>query len=735
MGARMKALRIGLLTLLGLAVLAIVATAVFVATFDANRYKPEIEQMIFEQTGRVLNIEGDINLTVLPNIGADLGRVTLSEKEHTETFLTIDSASVSVALLPLLSDQLLIDGITIDGLTATLIRTKDGGFNFDDILSRESRPDTPKNTEPSPDSARDTQSPSPLELDIGAINLTNANLTYVDQQQGQDVQINRLNLQTGQIADTAKGTLTLTAAVQSAAQSLDAELSVSGDYAIKLSEQNLDLSALTLNLTGDWQTLKTVDSTTKLNLASDLAAGRHTLSDVSSTIKAQIADEAIELNTQMQQLVATNSSINVDPITVTLALAGQARQIDTSLKLPAFEFTQNKLNLEALAAQLSITDATLRREPLQVSVQGALALDAEKETLRTQLRGQFDEAPIQATIGLSDFTAPAVTFDITLDQIRLDRFAAGPRAEAGAKANQSKSTSNANQTSQETAIDLSGLQGHNIKGQILIKEVRADKVAMTDVQGQIALNQGRLTVSPHSASLFGGKLSGALSIDANNNQFQLKETIDGIAIDSLLVALGQPPRVTGQGSLALDLNSRGQSIQALEQQLAGKASFNLKNGAIKGIDIGSILNNVRSMLGKASTEQGDASGQTSFTELTGSVDIQKGIATNQDLSLKAPLFRLLGNGTFDIPRVTLDYRAKVAVVETSTGQGGADLAALRGVTVPVRIQGTPQNLSYRVDVASLAAELAKSQLGDKAKEEINRVVPGLGDALKGLFGR
>ena len=41
---------------------------------------------------------------------------------------------------------------------------------------------------------------------------------------------------------------------------------------------------------------------------------------------------------------------------------------------------------------------------------------------------------------------------------------------------------------------------------------------------------------------------------------------------------------------------------------------------------------------------------------------------------------------------------------------------------------------YQVDISRLAADLAKSQLGDKAQQEVNKVIPGLGDALKGLFG-
>ncbi len=740
----MKALRIGLLTLLGLITVAIAAIVVFVATFDANRYKPEIEQMVLDQTGRVLDIEGDINLTVLPNIGADLGRVTLSEKNATRAFLTIDSASVSVALLPLLSDQVLIDGLTIDGLTATVTRATDGGFNVDDILNKIATVDAAADPVSNTGGSTEGTKTSPLQLDIGAIKLTNANLRYINQRQDQDLQFNDLNLKTGQIAETAQGSLSLSATVRSDSSSLDTELSVTGDYTLRLAEQRINLSALTLDLNGEWQDFKAIESTIELNLASHLETGTHTLSDVSGSVKAQLSNdttettEAIELNVQSKQVVATASGLNVEPVTLKLDLTGQAQQVATALNLPAFEFAQKKLQLDAWTAQVSINDATWRREPLLVSVQGDLSLDTATEKLRTQLQGQFDDAPIQATLGLRGFAEPAMTFDVRLDQLHLDRFAIGPQTQVSAsRANGTSSAkpTGTNDTPPETAIDLSGLKGHHINGQLLIKAVRAKQATMTDVQAQVALNQGRLVVSPHSASLLGGKLSGDLLIDANNNQFQLKETVNGIALESLLEALGQAPRVTGEGSLSLDLTSRGQTVQALARQLAGKASLNLQNGAVKGIDIGSILNNVRSMLGKAPTQQGEASGQTTFTELTGSVDIKQGIATNQDLSMKAPLFRLLGSGTFDIPQTTLDFRAKVAVVETSTGQGGADLAALRGVTVPIRIQGTPENLTYRVDVAGLAAELAKSQLGNKAKEEINRVVPGLGDALKGLFGR
>jgi uncharacterized protein involved in outer membrane biogenesis len=56
----MKALRITLWVLLGIVVVVIAALAMFVATFDANRYKPEIQKLVFDQTGRTLQIQGNI---------------------------------------------------------------------------------------------------------------------------------------------------------------------------------------------------------------------------------------------------------------------------------------------------------------------------------------------------------------------------------------------------------------------------------------------------------------------------------------------------------------------------------------------------------------------------------------------------------------------------------------------------------------------------------------------------
>lgn len=744
----MKALRIVLLAIVGINVVVVAAAAIFLATFDANRYKPEIQELVLQSTGRTLQIDGDIQLTLIPNIGAELGRATLSDKDPDQPFVTLESTNVSVALLPLLAGQVFVDGVTIDGLTANITRDKGGALNFADLMgSTEPKPTSADSatsgtsTTAPPSTVATTPQTTSFQFDVSSIALTNASLNYTDLQSGMDLQVSALTLQTGQIAPQSSGALELSAAVQSKSLALNAKVDVSGDYKLDLSGQTLDLTKLVTKLAGIWQDIKDIDTTLNLNLSADFVAGAYTLTGIDSKLKANLSGQAADLTIKTNEAKIAGQNITVAPSELVIGIKGAGREIASELKLPAFTFANDELSLKALTANISVTDPALGKEPLEVTANGDLSVNTKSERLSTQLAGQFDGSPVKAIVGVAGFATPAITFDVALDQLTLDRFGVA-QASNNTSANTS-STANGQTGSQvassnAAAIDLSGLKGlkgHNVKGKLRVGKVLSKGLTIDQVQADVALSQGKLSVSPHSAQLFGGKLAGSLLVDANTNQFSVKENITGIKLDSLLAALGQDPKVTGQGALTLDLVTSGTTVKALEQNLSGNARVNLKDGAVKGIDIGAIINNVRSMLGKAPTQQGTGSGETAFTELTASATIQKGIATNRDLNVKAPLFRLEGAGTVNIANSTLDYLAKVAVVETSSGQGGKDLAALRGVTIPIKISGKFDSPQYRVDVASLAAELAKSQLGDRARDEVNKVVPGLGDALKGLFGR
>ena len=54
--------------------LLVLAGAIFTATFDVNRYKPQIVGAVKERTGRTLRFDGDLGLSLFPRIAVKLPR-------------------------------------------------------------------------------------------------------------------------------------------------------------------------------------------------------------------------------------------------------------------------------------------------------------------------------------------------------------------------------------------------------------------------------------------------------------------------------------------------------------------------------------------------------------------------------------------------------------------------------------------------------------------------------------
>ena len=130
--------------------------------------------------------------------------------------------------------------------------------------------------------------------------------------------------------------------------------------------------------------------------------------------------------------------------------------------------------------------------------------------------------------------------------------------------------------------------------------------------------------------------------------------------------------------------------------------------------------------------QAQAAEKTDFSELTATARIQDGVATSDDLDLKSPFLRVGGAGRFDIGRGRVDYTARATVVAVPAGQDSAGLAAMKGVTVPVRLSGPFDAIDWKIQWSDVASAALKAKVQDKAKEKLNQK---LGDKLKGLFGR
>ncbi|NBW52066.1 MAG: AsmA family protein, partial [Betaproteobacteria bacterium] len=195
----MKALRIvGWVVLAVVGLLAVAVGALF-ALFDGDKIKAEISRTVLEQKQRTLVIAGKPQLSVWPDVGIQLEGVTLSERGSSTEFAALKSARVSVAVMPLLSKQVQVRALDVTGLKATLIKRKDGTLNIADLLG-----------DPGPQPATSNapaQPAEPLNINVAAIRIADAQLTWRDEQAGSTTSINNLSLSTGHVqADTGAKT-------------------------------------------------------------------------------------------------------------------------------------------------------------------------------------------------------------------------------------------------------------------------------------------------------------------------------------------------------------------------------------------------------------------------------------------------------------------------------------------------------------------------------------------------
>lgn len=628
----MKAIKLAGIVLGVVALLFVGAVALLLTMFDAARIKTELADAVQGKTQRILKIDGELGLFFWPNVGIEVGKVSLSEFKSPEEFAAFDKARISVAVLPLLSQKVVVEAIELDGASVTLVKRKDGTLNIDDLTAK----DAGKEAKPGQPAGPAT----PLEVDIASIKIGNAKLVWRDEQRGETSTLSGFDLATGHIVgDTGTQAWTVEA------------LQVS-------------------------------------------AAGKR----------------------------------GEDAVALTLAVPKLALEGDET----------RTLTLDKIAGSLELASPKMPMKSLTLPLDGELRAELAKQTAKGALSTRFDESAIALKFDVAKFSPLNLGFDLDVDRLNVDKYLPPEKAEK-TKDSVAVAGAAAAGATKEEKIDLSALKGLNAHGALRVGQLQVKNLKLADVKAKIALASGKLDVAPHSMKLYGGSLSGALSVNASGNAVALREALTGVSINPLLKDLADQDLIEGHGDVNLNVTTRGDTVPALKQALAGTAALALKDGALKGINLAQSFRELKAVFSRKedAVQKAKASDQTDFSELTASFKIADGVAHNDDFAAKTPFLRLGGAGDIDIGKSRLDYLLKATVVETSGGQGGKELEHLRGVTVPVRASGPFDQLAYQIEFGKISAEGAlKAKIDDKKKELREDLKKKAREELmKGLFGK
>lgn len=680
----------------GGAVVALVAY--LAATFDPNAYKPQIQQAAKEKLDRTLKIGGDIKLTFYPTLGANLGGISLSERASDKEFASVESVRVALQLMPLLSRQAVVNQVEVRGLRANLIKRRNGTMNIDDLLGKDKKPGTPA-------PAANAEAQKPAQFDIDHVLVDDAGFSYTDEGTGAKYTIGKLGLKTGKIAAGTPSDVAVVVQGIAATQpraNLDARLKTR--LSVDTGSQRFRLEGLEVSLKGE-------------------AAGMNPLA---LELKGTIEGDA--------------KAVKSDGITLELDAKQGDRAIKARLATPlAVDVAAQKIELSKLVASLGLTDAKAAGKPVNLSLTGAARADLPKHTASLDFSTKFDDSSINGKAGVTHFDPPAYVFDVNVDKLDLDRYT-GKRPADAKDADPSKGAP----SKPEQPLDLSALKSLNARGRVKVDALKASNLHAQNVRMDLKAASGRVDVNPLTANLYQGTLSGSFAlVAAATPQIMAKQALAGISIGPLLKDLMGKDMLEGKGNVNVDIAGQGTTVTAIRQALHGSASLDLANGALKGINIGAEIRKANEKLAsirgkpQAQTQAlaANTSEKTDFTELKASFAIRNGVAHNSDLSMKSPLLRLGGEGDIDIGADSMNYLAKATLVATAAGQGGKDVSALKGLTVPVRISGPFAALKYEIDVNAMVSGVAQQKIDAKKEEVKAKVQDKIKDQLRGLFKR
>jgi len=176
----------------------------------------------------------------------------------------------------------------------------------------------------------------------------------------------------------------------------------------------------------------------------------------------------------------------------------------------------------------------------------------------------------------------------------------------------------------------------------------------------------------------------------------------------LLTALAGIDWLDGRGFADVTLEARGGSPKALVSSLAGRGRGEFRDGAILGINLAAMVRRVTTL----GLRRERAPKRTDFARLGASFTAERGVLRTDDLVLEAPLLRVRGTGTVDLPARTLELRLEPALAATLKGQGGGEPAF--ELAVPVVLSGPWDDIRWRFDIGGRLTEAIRdpARLGE-----------------------
>jgi len=739
-----RAIKIFLIVIAALVVL--LAATVFVVTqvIDPNDFKPQIREQAMTQANLDLEIPGDLAWQFWPSLGVSLGRTEARIAGEEDLFAGINSASVGVAVWPLLFGQVEMDGVTLDGLEVNLVETADGA-NWEKIGPQDG---AEEETAPTEEEQPGESGGMDIPLTIPSVAITDGKIRYRNTTDGTDIRVEHFNFNAQDVSLEEPFPMQMSLRYQDQSD-MRVDLNLETTLAADLENNHFVLDPMTLDADIAGMTTNPVSVHLEQKLDVNLDEDR-----------AQVTDLLLEAAG-----TRTTGNATVTGLTGEMKVAGQ---INTE------PFDANKA-LEAIGEEPIATrdDNALSKVALSATLDGPA-----NSVMVNPLKVTLDSSTLTGTAGLENLESGKIVFDLNLDKITLDGYLPPQSDEqdsgaaSGAGGGTGGQEGGTAQLSEAQLIPVESLRPLLLDGSLKIGELNYDTIKASNIVFAVSAKDGVLRLTKASGDTLQGNFSanGRLDVSGNTPRITFSQKVNSMQLQPVVAMALDKELAKGLFSMNLDFNASGNSEKALVNSAKGNASMNLADGTVRGLNLyGTLVGGVNDMLGRfqglSALIPNQQSGKlpaalsedTKIIDLTTKASLNQQVANLDSLEAKLDKGTLSGNGWMNM--LTQEFDLKIGM--QSPELGGSKY--LEDVTWPLRCQGSlagspakwcgPDKEGFAKIAQQAATNAAKGKLKEKlgidaegdTTEEVmknaakkkaqEKIEEEMGDKLKGFFNR
>ncbi len=750
------------------------AAAWLVSSFDPADHKSVAVEWIKSRYNRTLAIDGPIRLSLFPRLELRLSGVSLTEAGRSDPFAALNDAALAIEWLPLLRRRLAVDRVEAHGVRMVLLRDAKGQRNIDDLLQPAS---TPAAGAPalsfdvnrillSDVQARVKDELAGIDGEVVLKELSTGRIaSQVESRLALVAQLGfkapalkgELSGSTRFTPDLATGSLRLAGmnlgykGDAPGASSIDALLK--GVLAWDGAKSSLSAGDLNLRLTANTAGMRLIGSTLGVERFSlDPARRAFAISQLKLRVKGSQGGKPLALDLDWPELDVSGDTLKGSALAGKLAF-GDALPLSVTFKSDAPSGSFDSVRVPAFEARLS-SAATERR--IVGGLRSELVLQPEKRSAlldKIELQLRLDEPGLKpltlALKGIATATAgtarwnlagdvnnnafntdgsaslagitPTVKTQVRFNSLDLNSLLTAPQIGSSASAD-------------HAPIDLAALRSVNGSVGLRVGSLALRHYRATDVALDATLDAGMLRISHFKGRAWGGWVEGSAFADARASRVALKAGADGVNIQALLKDVADKDLLEGAGRLDVDIESAGRTLAELKARLKGQAALQLRDGSVKGINLAKSLRQAKAALSlkQDALVRASRTERTDFSELNASFQIAAGVARSTDLDLKSPYLRLGGDAAVDIVKGRIDANLRTTVAETThtsanasaRGPDGADWAALKGVSLPLQLNGPFDAIQWKFEWSAAVASTLKNQVRVEVEKRLrDRLTP------------